>query len=258
MDWSPQIVVRAADDVSIPTSVTALKTFAIGFPDTKATVHCIGEKALPFCKEWVASGGHKLIHHLGSQKPSQLHYEIVKRTRLPVALVSGTTVFYDDMSDYSTTKLFGADTVPAWNMTENLINIKSIEKTIIFVAKPIQVINTLNDITKHVTSYVATEGKNSALWGSQNVVMDGKIYKQGSGIFNMLYNYDSSLFTNFSKVTSSKYETVFGGSSIPYTMKSLEAIGKDTSKIMEHINAALNDNWEGLKGIREDFLEMIG
>ena len=88
--------------------------------------------------------------------------------------------------------------------------------------------------------------------------MDGKIYKQGSGIFNMLYNYDSSLFTNFSKVTSSKYETVFGGSSIPYTMKSLEAIGKDTSKIMEHINAALNDNWEGLKGIREDFLEMIG
>ena len=258
MDWSPHIVVKAEDVQSIPTSVTALKTFSTGFPDTKATVHCIGTLPSSFCKQWATEGGHTLLNYPSTVKQSQLNYEIVKRTRLPVALVSGTTVFYDDMSDYSTTKLFGADTVPAWNMTENLINIKSIEKTIIFVAKPIQVINTLNDITKHVTSYVATEGKNSALWGSQNVVMDGKIYKQGSGIFNMLYNYDSSLFTNFSKVTSSKYETVFGGSSIPYTMKSLEAIGKDTSKIMEHINAALNDNWEGLKGIREDFLEMIG
>ena len=258
MDWSPHIVVKAEDVQSVPTSVTALKTFSTGFPDTKATVHCIGNLPSSFCKQWATEGGHTLLNYPSTVKQSQLNYEIVKRTRLPVALVSGTTVFYDDMSDYSTTKLFGADTVPAWNMTENLINIKSIEKTIIFVAKPIQVINTLNDITKHVTSYVATEGKNSALWGSQNVVMDGKIYKQGSGIFNMLYNYDSSLFTNFSKVTSSKYETVFGGSSIPYTMRSLEAIGKDTSKIMEHINAALNDNWEGLKGIREDFLEMIG
>ena len=38
MDWLPHIVVKAEDDVSIPTSVTALKTFSTGFPDTKATV----------------------------------------------------------------------------------------------------------------------------------------------------------------------------------------------------------------------------
>ena len=41
MDWLPQIVVKAEDDVSIPTSVAALKTFSTGFPDTKATVHCL-------------------------------------------------------------------------------------------------------------------------------------------------------------------------------------------------------------------------
>ena len=52
MDWSPHIVVKAEDDVSIPTSVTALKTFSTGFPDTKATVHCIGVKASTFCKQW--------------------------------------------------------------------------------------------------------------------------------------------------------------------------------------------------------------
>ena len=257
MDWLPHIVVRAQDDVSIPTSITALKTFSTGFPDTKATVHCIGEKALPFCKEWAKSGGHKLMHHLSAVKTSQLYYEITKATRLPVVLIAGTTVFYDNMSDYSTTKLFGADTVPAWNISEDTINIKSIEKTIIFVAKPIQVINTLNDLTKNVTSYVAAEGKNSSLWSSQNIIMDGKIYKQTSGIYNMLYNYDTSFFTNFSKKTADKYETVFGGSSISSTMAKLKGIGKDTSKIMEHVNAAMNDDWEGVKGMREDFLKMI-
>ena len=49
MDWSPQIIVKAEDAQSVPTSVTALKTFDTGFPDTKATVHCIGSYALDFC-----------------------------------------------------------------------------------------------------------------------------------------------------------------------------------------------------------------
>ena len=153
MDWSPQIIVNAEDSNSIPTSVTALKTFSTGFPDTKATVHCIGSHGFDFVKEWVASGGHKLIHHVKSVKRSQLHYEIVKRTNLPVVLVAGTTVFYDDVSDYSTTKLFGADILPQWNLTDKVINIKSVEKTLIFVAKPIQVINALNDITKFTSSF---------------------------------------------------------------------------------------------------------
>ena len=258
MDWSPHIVVKAEDAQSIPTAVTALKTFNTGFPNTKATVHCIGNNALDFCKEWAAKGGHKLINHLNSFKKSQLHYEIVKRTRLPVALIAGTTVFYEDMSDYSTTKLFGGDVIPAFDLTDKIINIESIEKTIIFVAQPIKVIAALDDITKDVMyTPVSTEGKNSSVWNNQTVVMCGKVYKQTSGIFNMLYNYDKSYMTNFSKKTASKYETVFGGNSISSTMKMMESIGKDTSKFMSFINAALNEDWEGVKGYRKVWIDSI-
>ena len=258
MDWSPHIVVKAEDAQSIPTAVTALKTFNTGFPNTKATVHCIGNNALDFCKEWAAKSGHKLINHLNSFKKSQLHYEIVKRTRLPVALIAGTTVFYEDMSDYSTTKLFGGDVIPAFDLTDKIINIESIEKTIIFVAQPIKVIAALDDITKDVKyTPVSTEGKNSSVWNNQTVVMCGKVYKQTSGIFNMLYNYDKSRMTNFSKKTASKYETVFGGCSISSTMAKMEATGHDTSKFMDYINAALNEDWKGVKGYRKVFIDSI-
>ena len=258
MDWSPQIIVKAEDAQSVPTSVTALKTFDTGFPDTKATVHCIGSYALDFCKQWAAKGGHKLINHVVSTQKSQLQFEIVRRTRLPVALIAGTTVFYEDMSDYSTTKLFGADVIPAFDLTDKIINIESIEKTIIFVAQPIKVIAALNEITKDVMyTPVTTEGKNSSVWNNQTVVMCGKVYKQTSGIFNMIYNYDKSYMTNFSSKTASKYETVFGGNSISSTMKMMESIGKDTSKFMPYVNAALNDDWEGVKGYRKVWIDSI-
>ena len=265
MDWSPQIIVKAEDTQSVLTSVTALKTFDTGFPDTKATVHCIGNSALDFCKQWAAKGGHKLINHVISTKRSQLQYEIVKRTRLPVALIAGTTVFYEDMSDYSTTKLFGGDVIPAFDLTDKIVNIESIEKTIIFVAQPIKVISTLNEITKDLMyTPVSTEGKNSSVWHNQTVVMCGKVYKQTSGIFNMVYNYQSSddttsirFMDNFSSKTANKYETVFGGNSISSTMKMMESIGKDTSKFMPYINAALNEDWEGVKGYRKVWIDSI-
>ena len=80
-----------------------------------------------------------LFYHVKSVKKITIHYEIVKRTnKLPVVIIAGTTVFYDDVSDYSTTKLFGADTLPQWNLTDKVINIKAVEKTFIFVAKPIK------------------------------------------------------------------------------------------------------------------------
>ena len=78
-------------------------------------------------------------------------------------------MFYDDVSDYSTTKLFGADTLPEWNLTDKIINIKSVEKTVIFVAKPIQVINALNEITKFTSSEYIREVKNSSKWGAQQL-----------------------------------------------------------------------------------------
>ena len=250
MDWLPQIVVKAEDDVSIPTSVAALKTFSTGFPDTKATVHCIGMKSLPFCKEWTAEGGHKLIQYPPTVKTSQLHYELVRRTRLPIAIIAGTTVFFDDVSEYSTTKLFGADTIPSWDQTDRITNIQSIEKTIIFVAKPLEVIEILEEITSDFGSAV---GK----WGSQAVIMCGKMYVQTSGIFNMLYNYDESLFSKFNHKTSDKYDTVLGGNSISTTMKKFEAIGRDTSKFMPFINAAMNEDWKGVEGYRKVFMESI-
>ena len=257
MDWSPQIIVKAEDAQSVPTSVTALKTFDTGFPDTKATVHCIGSYALDFCKQWAAKGGHKLINHVVTTEKSQLHYEIVKRTRLPVALIAGTTVFYEDMSDYSTTKLFGADIIPAINLTDNIINIESVEKTVIFVAQPIKVLSKLHEIMLPVTSSIATEGKNSHVWGNQTVVMCGKIYKQTSGIFNILYNYDKSYMTNFSSKTANKYETVFGGTCVTKAMGKYEAAGADTSTLMPYVNAAMNEDWDGVKGYRKTVIDSI-
>ena len=257
MDWSPHIIVKAEDAQSVPTSVTALKTFDTGFPDTKATVHCIGSNALDFCKQWAAKGGHKLINHVVSTKKSELHYEIVKRTRLPVALIAGTTVFYEDMSDYTTTKLFGADIIPAINLTDDIINIESVEKTVIFVAQPVKVLSKLNEIMLPVTSSIATEGKNSHVWGNQTVVMCGKIYKQTSGIFNILYNYDKSYMTNFSSKTANKYETVFGGTCITKAMGKYEAAGADTSTLMPYVNAAMNEDWDGVKGYRKTVIDSI-
>ena len=257
MDWSPQIIVKAEDAQSVPTSVTALKTFDTGFPDTKATVHCIGSYALDFCKQWAAKGGHKLINHVVTTQKSQLHYEIVKRTRLPVALIAGTTVFYEDMSDYTTTKLFGADIIPAINLTDDIINIESVEKTVIFVAQPVKVLSKLNEIMLPVTSSIATEGKNSHVWGNQTVVMCGKIYKQTSGIFNILYNYDKSYMTNFSSKTANKYETVFGGTCITKAMGKYEAAGADTSTLMPYVNAAMNEDWDGVKGYRKTVIDSI-
>ena len=63
--------------------------------------------------------------------------------------------------------------------------------------------------------------------------------------------------TNFSKKTASKYETVFGGCSISSTMKTLEGAGHDTSKFMPYVNAAINEDWEGVKGYRKVFVDSI-
>jgi len=257
MDWSPHIVVRADDDVSVPTAVAALKTFSTGFPDHKATVHCIGIKAHAFCKAWATEGDHTLLDYSSTTKTSQLHYEIVRRTRLPVAIIAGTTIFYEDVSEYSTTKIFGADTIPEWNLTDKIVNIESVEKTLIFVAKPVEVVATLNEITQFISPSTEVEGNDFSKWGGQSIVMGGKIYRQTSGIFNMLFNYDHSYMTNFSNKTADKYETVFGGSAISSTMAKLESTGHDTSSYMPFVNAALNEDWEGVKGYRKVFIDSI-
>jgi hypothetical protein len=86
--------------------------------------------------------------------------------------------------------------------------------------------------------------------------MCGKVYHQTSGIFNMIYNFDESLFTNFSKVTSEKYDTVFGGNGLSGFEK-LRNVGMDPSGFMPYYNAAMNEDWEGVKGIYDVYLDMI-
>ena len=258
MDWTPHIVVKVEEESSAQTAVTALKTFSTGFPEHKATVHYIGSlpSGLKFCKQWCKEGGHKFYHHVSNTKQSQLHYEIVRSSRDPVVLIRGTTVFYDDISDYSTTKLFGADTVPSWKLSKDVINLASVEKTVIFVAKPMQVISKLQEITSLVSAPVAAESKNSSLWNDQSIVMDGKVYHQTSGIFNMLYQYDKHLMTNFNKGTAGKYDTVFGGNGLSLFGK-LKAIGMNPDPLMPFYNAAMNEDWEGVKGIYDVYLDMI-
>ena len=87
--------------------------------------------------------------------------------------------------------------------------------------------------------------------------MKGKVYHQASGIFNMLFQYDKSYMTNFSSKTADKYETVFGGCSVTSTMKTLDETGHDTSNFMSYVNAAMNEDWEGVKGIYDVYLDMI-
>ena len=125
-----------------------------------------------------------------------------------------------------------------------------------FVSKPIQTISKLEEITSLVSAPVAAESKSSSLWNDQSVTMCGKVYHQTSGIFNMIYNYDESLFTNFSKATAAKYDTVFGGNGIA-TFDKLRNIGMNPDGLMPHYNAAMNEDWEGVKGIYDVYLEMI-
>ena len=111
MDWLPHIVVKADQDAVPSTAASALKTFDIGFPSHKATVHYVGTSPAvkSFCEKWCTEGGHKFIAYSQNIRQSRLHYMICKSSRLPVVLIRGTAVFYGDMSEYSLpkTKVFG-------------------------------------------------------------------------------------------------------------------------------------------------------
>ena len=40
-------------------------------------------------------------------------------------------------------------------------------------------------------------------------------------------------------------------------MKKMDSVGRDTSKFMPFINAALNEDWETVKGYRKVFVDSI-
>ena len=265
MDWLPHIVVKADQNAVPSTAASALKTFSIGFPEHTATVHYVGTSVAvqKFCENWCATGGHKFIKYDNKIRQSRLHYAIVKSSRLPVVLIRGTAVFYGDLSDYSLpkTKIFGGYIWPTYaaqpiNDKKNLIRLSAVDKTIIFCSQPIKAMSIVNEITKWDRPENAQD--NSAKkWDGQTMVMDGEVYQQESGFFNMIYQWDPSTFSKFNAKTFGNYETVLLGNSTSTVHATLGELPEQEEVVLSGINAALNENYEDLKGIMKTSLDSL-
>lgn len=266
MDWLPHIVVKADADAVPATAATALKTFDIGFPSHKAVVHYVGTSTAVqrFCENWCTEGGHKFVKYDNKIRQSRLHYAIVKSSRLPVVLIRGTTIFYDNMSDYSLpkTKIFGGFIWPTYaaqpiNDKKNLIRLSAVDKTVIFCSQPIKAMNVVNEITKWDRPDVGGEASGSKKWDGQTMVMDGEVYQQESGFFNMIYQWDPSLFSKFNTKTFGNYETVLHGNSTSTVHATLGELPEQEEIVLGGINAALNENYDELKGIMKTSLDSL-
>ena len=265
MDWLPHIVVKADQDAVPSTAASALKTFSIGFPEHTATVHYVGSSAAvkSFCEKWCKEGGHKFVAYDNKIRQSRLHYAIVKSSRLPVVLIRGTAVFYGDMSDYSLpkTKIFGGYIWPTYaaqpiNDKKNLIRLSAVDKTVIFCSQPIKAMSIVNEITKWDRPENAQD--NSAKkWDGQTMVMDGEVYQQESGFFNMIYQWDPSTFSKFNAKTFANYETILFGNNISSVHGSLEHMPEQEALVMGGINSALNENYDELKGSMKKGLDSL-
>ena len=266
MDWLPHIVVKADQDAVPATAASALKTFDIGFPGHKAIVHYVGlsDAVQKFCENWCAKGGHKFVKYDNKIRQSRLHYAIVRNTRLPVVLIRGTAVFYGDMSEYSLSKgkLFGGYIWPSYaaqpiNATKKLIRLSAVDKTIIFCGEPIKALNVLNEITKWDRPDAAGEASGAKKWDGQTIVMNGEVYQQESGFFNMLYQWDPKLFSKFNKQTFENYETILHGNSISTVHATLAELPEQEKIVMGAINSALNEDYDSLKGIMKTSLDSV-
>ena len=263
MEWLPHVVIKAEHDACVKTATTALRTLHVGFPDQTATVHLISQNPniIKYVKDLCAKGGHKLIKYGSSVRGAQLNYKLVKNSRLPVVLIRGTVVFYEDMSDYNTTKIFGGDTLPCRYMfkgNDKVVIMSGIEKSVVFVAQPQKLCAEVDCITSLWSA--DDEGPNqrgSQKWGQQWVIKDGIAYEQESGVFNLMYHWDKSQFANFNKKTSSKYESVFAGNNYPDMVETLDKNGEETDHIIKYINCALNDDWDGIRGARDTLLDNL-
>lgn len=263
MDWLPHVVIKAEHDACIKTATTALRTLHIGFPDQKATVHLISQNPaiIKYVKGLCANSGHKLIQYGSTIRGAQLNYKLVKSSRLPIVLIRGTVVFYDDMSDYNTTKVFGGDTMPCRYMfkgNEKIVIMSGVEKSVIFVAQPQKLSAEIDKLTSLWSADdEAPSQRGNKKWGQQWVIKDGIAYEQESGVFNLMYHWDKSQFTNFNKKTASKYESVFAGNNYPDMVELLQKNGEGVDHIVKYINCALNDDWEGIRGARDELLDNL-
>ena len=266
MDWLPHIVVKADTDAVPSTAASALKTFDIGFPSHKATVHYVGTSAAvrSFCEKWCTEGGHKFVSYTQQVRQSRLHYMICRSSRLPVVLIRGTAVFYGDMSEYSlpSTKVFGGFILPTVaaqpiNDKKKVIRLSSVDKTIIFCSSPIKAINILNEMTKFDRPDTAAEATGAKKWDGQTIVMNGEVYQQESGFFNMIYHWDPSLFSKFYSKTYGNYETILHGNSVSTVHEALVDLPEQEEIVLSGINSALNENYDELKGAMKKALDSL-
>ena len=261
MDWQPHIVVKVEHDSAVKTATTALRTFDKGFPGKKAVVHYIGTnaQARKTIQQWCGKGGHKMVQYLPSTRQSQIHYTLIRNSRVPLVFIRGTAVFYEDMTGYSTTKLFGGMLLPkryTIKGDKTRINLGGIDKTVVFVADPLKINAKVNELSAYWNAKETNpESKHNKKWDAQWAVIDGVIYQQESGVLNLLYAWDKSLVSTFNKATSSKYEGVFAGNNYPDMVEWMEKNGEDTTIIMKYINAALNDDWDAIRGSKQAYLE---
>ena len=64
-------------------------------------------------------------------------------------------------------------------------------------------------------------------------------------------------FENRGGDTDTSNTNKVGGCSVTSTMKTLEETGHGTSKFMSYVNAAMNEDWEGVRGYRKVFVDSI-
>tara|TARA_B100000427_G_scaffold213888_1_gene178400 strand:- start:2291 stop:2815 length:525 start_codon:yes stop_codon:yes gene_type:complete len=168
------------------------------------------------------------------------------------------------MSGYSLSKgkIFGGYIWPSYaaqpiNDKKKLIRLSAVDKTIIFCGEPIKAINLVNEITKWDRPDVGTEASGAKKWDGQTIVMDGEVYQQESGFFNMIYQWDPKVFSKFNKATFDNYETILYGNSVSTVHSTLETMPEQEALVMGGINSALNENYDDLKGIMKTSLDSL-
>ena len=115
---------------------------------------------------------------------------------------------------------------------------------------------TLEDATVH-RHRPAAEATGAKKWDGQTIVMNGEVYQQESGFFNMIYHWDPSLFSKFNSKTFGNYETILHGNSISTVHDALGDLPEQEQIVMNGINSALNEDYDKLKGIMKTSLDSL-
>jgi hypothetical protein len=168
------------------------------------------------------------------------------------------------MSDYSLSKgkIFGGYIWPSYSSQpitdeKSVIRLSAVDKTIIFCGEPIKAMNLVNEITKWERPDTGNGAVGVTKWDGQTIVMNGEVYQQESGFFNMIYQWDPSTFSKFNVKTFANYETILYGNAVSSVHDSLGHMPEQEALVMGGINSALNENYDDLKGFMKTSLDSL-